>query len=159
MTTKLVECSLMGNLHRVNQIQFAEPEISGTILAKATQEALGIIKHTVTLIRRIWESRKKMLEEWMLRDTEDLSSLSCFDVNSTPYKMMNVLIWNCRGVMKLEFRKTVMDLVEWHSPILMVITETRMSGVRAEEIIEALPFDGHAVSDTTGFDGGIWLLW
>ena len=142
----------------MNQIQFAEPEISGTILAKATQEALGIIKHTVTLIRRIWESRKKMLEEWMLRDTEDLSSLSCFDVNSTPYKMMNVLIWNCRGAMKPKFRKTVMDLVEWHSPILMVITKTRMSGARVEEIIEALPFDGHAVSDTIGFVGGIWLL-
>ena len=91
----------------------------------------------------------------MLRDTKDLSFLPCFDVNSTPYKMMNVLIWNCRGVMKPEFRKTVMDLVEWHSPILMVITETRMSGARAEEIIEALPFDRHAVSDTTRFDGGI----
>ena len=70
MTTKLVECSLMGNLYRVNQIQFAELEISGTILAKATQEALGIIKHTMTLIRGIWESRKQMLEEWMLREIE-----------------------------------------------------------------------------------------
>ena len=148
----------MGNLHRVKKIQFAEPEISGTILAKATQEALGIIKHTVTLIRGIWESRKEMLEEWKLRDIEDSSSMSCFDVSSTPYKMMNILIWNCRGAMKPEFRKTVMDLVEWHSPILMVITKTRMSGARVEEIIEALPFDGHAVSDTIGFVGGIWLL-
>ena len=148
----------MGNLHRVKKIQFAEPEISGTILAKATQEALGIIKHTVTLIRGIWESRKGMLEEWKLRDIEDSSSMSCFDVSSTPYKMMNILIWNCRGAMKPEFRKTVMDLVEWHSPILMVITETRMSGARVEEIIESLPFDRHAVSDTIGFAGGIWLL-
>ena len=148
----------MGNLYRVNQIQFAELEISGTILAKATQEFLGIIKHTMTLIRGIWESRKQMLEEWLLRETEDFSSLSYFDVNSTPYKMMNVLIWNCRGAMKPKFRKTVMDLVEWHSPILMVITKTRMSGARVEEIIEALPFDGHAVSDTIGFVGGIWLL-
>ena len=56
-------------------------------------------------------------------------------------------------------RKTVMDLVDWHSPILMVITETRMSGVRADEIIEALPFDGHAIFDTIGFAGGIWMLW
>ena len=95
----------------------------------------------------------------MLRDTEDSSSLSCFDANFTLYKMMNVLIWNYKGAMKPEFRKTVMDLVEWHSPILMVIIETRMSGVRAEEIIEALPFDGHAVSNTIGFVGGIWLLW
>ena len=36
LTTNSVECSLMGNLHGVNQIQFAEPVISGTILVKAT---------------------------------------------------------------------------------------------------------------------------
>ena len=51
-----------------------------------------------------------------------------------------------------------MDLVEWHSPILMVITETRMSGARAMEMIETLPFDGAEVTDTIGFAGGIWLL-
>ena len=53
--------------------------------------------------------------------------------------------------MKPQFRKTVMDLVDWHSPILMVIMETRMSGARADEIIETLPFDGYAVADTIGF--------
>ncbi|XP_023917015.1 uncharacterized protein LOC112028551 [Quercus suber] len=52
-----------------------------------------------------------------------------------------------------------MDLVAWHDPFLMVITETRMSGARAEEVIESLPFDGAAVADTIGFAGGIWLLW
>ena len=61
--------------------------------------------------------------------------------------------------MKPLFRKTVMDLVDWHSPILMVIMETRMSGARADEIIETLPFDGYAVADTIGFAGGIWMLW
>ena len=100
-----------------------------------------------------------MLEVWRLKDTEDSSSLSYFDAYSTPYKMMNILMWNCRGAMKPQFKKTVMDLVEWHSPILMVITKTRMSGARADEIIEALPFDGHVVSDTIGFAGGIWMLW
>ena len=45
--------------------------------------------------------------------------------------------------MKPEFRKTVMDLVEWHSPILMVITETRMSGAGVEEIIESLDRRAH----------------
>ena len=61
--------------------------------------------------------------------------------------------------MKPQFRKTVLDLVEWHSPFLMVITETRMSGARAVEMIESLPFDGSVVADTIGFAGGIWLLW
>ena len=78
-----------------------------------------------------------MLEVWRLKDTKGSSSLSYFNA----------------------YKKTVMDLVEWHSPILMVITETRMSGARTDEIIEALPFDGHVVSDTIGFAGGVWMLW
>ena len=53
----------------------------------------------------------------------------------------------------------VIDLVEWHMPIIMVFMETRMSGARADEIIETLPFDGTVVADTIGFAGGIWLLW
>ena len=61
--------------------------------------------------------------------------------------------------MKPEFRKTVMDLVDWHDPILMVITETRLFGAKANEIIEGLPFDGVVVADTIGFVGGIWMLW
>ncbi|XP_050247925.1 uncharacterized protein LOC126695284 [Quercus robur] len=154
-----VECLLMGSLHRVKMIQFAEPRFSGTVVVKATQGDLGIIMHSVTLIKGIWESRKEMLEVWRLRNTDVSSSLAHEDVVSTPSKMMNILIWNCRGAMKPQFRKTVMDLVEWHAPILMVITETRMSGARADEIIESLPFDGHAVADTIGFAGGIWLLW
>ena len=149
----------MGNLHKVKMIQFAEPEMNGTILIKATQEEMRIIKHLVTLFRGIWESRKELLELWRLRDTKDSSSLSNFDVSSPSYKTMNILIWNCRGAMKPQFKKTVMDLVDWHSPILMVITETRMSGARVDEIIEALPFDGYAVADTIGFAGGIWMLW
>lgn len=59
----------------------------------------------------------------------------------------------------MQFRKTVMDLVEWHSLILMVITKTRLSGARAVEIIENLPFDGSVVADTIGFIVVIWLLW
>ena len=149
----------MGNLHKVKMIQFVEPEMTGTILIKATQEEMRILKHLVTLYRGIWESRKELLELWRLRDTKDSSSLSNFDVSSPSYKTMNILIWNCRGAMKPQFRKTVMDLVDWHSPILMVITETRMSGARVDEIIEALPFDGYAVADTIGFAGGIWMLW
>ena len=116
---------------------------------------MGIIKHSVTLFRGIWESRKELLELWRSRDTEESSSLFEFGISSSSFKVMNILIWNCRGAMKPQFRKMVMDLVDWHSPMLMVITETRMSGARADEIIEALPFDGYAMADTIGFAGGI----
>ena len=72
---------------------------------------------------------------------------------------MNVLIWNCRGALKPSFRQTILDLVNWHHPIIMVITETRLSGDRAKGIMASLPFDGAMCSDTIGFARGIWLLW
>ena len=37
--------------------------------------------------------------------------------------------------------------------------ETRLRGVRADEIIETLPFNGAIVTNTIGFARGIWLLW
>ena len=61
--------------------------------------------------------------------------------------------------MKPQFRKTIMDLVDWHSPILLVITETRISRAKPEEIIESLHFDGVVITDTIGFASGIWMLW
>ncbi|XP_023912416.1 uncharacterized protein LOC112024003 [Quercus suber] len=140
-------------------LQFAKLEINGTVLIKATQESMGVIKHSTTLFRRVWKSKMELLEAWKLRDNEGVSSLSHFDSAYNQNRIMNILIWNCKGAMKPQFRKTVMDLVEWHSPILMVITETRMYGAKANKIIELLPFDGAAVADTIGFAGGIWLLW
>ena len=105
------------------------------------------------------KGKKELMEAWRLRDTADSSSESHSETANHFYPKMNILVWNCRGAMKPLFRKTVMDLVDWHNPIIMVITETRLSGARANEIIETLPFDGAMVTDTIGFAGGIWILW
>lgn len=58
---------------------------------------------------------------------------------------MNILIWNSRGALKPKFKQMVLDLVCWHHPTIMVITETRVGGYKAEEVIKGLPFDGYAV--------------
>ena len=156
---KPVECFMKGSLHRVKMIQFAEAKIKCTILTKKTIGAMRVVHHSITLFRESLATKIEVIGKWKLRDTEDSSSLVPFDSSKTPFKIMNILIWNCGGAMKLQFRKTVMDLVEWHTPMLMVITEARMSGARAVEMIESLPFDGSVVADTIGFVGGIWLLW
>ena len=103
--------------------------------------------------------KRELMEAWRWRDTKDSSSSSHFVAATHPFPIMNVLIWNCIGAMKPLFRKTVMYLVDWHNPIVMVIIETRLSEVKADKIIETLPFDGAVVTDTIGFVGGIWLLW
>ena len=156
---KPMECFMKGSLHRVKMIQFVETKIKGTILTKTSTGAMGIVHHSITLFRKSLVKKAEVMGEWILRDIEDSSSLVLLDSPKNPFITMNILIWNCRGAMKPQFRKTVMDLVEWHTPMLMVITETRMSGARAVEMIESLPFDGSVVVDTIGFAGGIWLLW
>ena len=158
LQNKPVECSIKGNLHRVKMIQFVKAEINGTILIRVTQEMMGILNHSVTLFCKKLVTKPEMMEAWRLRGTEDSSSMVCFDPSITPFKITNILIWNCRGAMKPQFRKIVMDFVEWHSPILLIITETRMSGARALKMIETLPFDGAEVTDTIVFVRGIWLL-
>ena len=82
-----------------------------------------------------------------------------FDSRSSTHPIMNILIWNCRGAMKPKFKQTFMELVNWHHPVIFVVTETRMSGTKVDNILRTLPFDGAFSTDTIGFAGGIWLLW
>ena len=61
--------------------------------------------------------------------------------------------------MKATYRKIVMDLVEWHQPVIFVITETKIYGPRVDEIITRLSFDGAYSMETIGYASEIWLLW
>ena len=71
---------------------------------------------------------------------------------------MNILTWNCKGALKPSFKQTILDLVNCHHPIIMVITETRLSGDKAKSIMASFPFDGAMCPYTIGFAGDIWLL-
>ena len=55
---------------------------------------------------------------------------------------MNILLWNCRGALGLDFKRHVLEMMVNHFPSILIITETRVSGDRAARIIEDLPFDG-----------------
>ena len=72
---------------------------------------------------------------------------------------MNILLWNCRGALGLEFKNRVLEMMVNHFPSILIITETRVGGDRAARIIEDLPFDGFFTTETIGYVGGIWLLW
>ena len=97
---KPVECFMMGSLNRVKMIQSAEAKIQGTILTKMSVGERGIVHHSVTLFRERLVSKAKVMEAWKLRIIKDLSSSVLFDPTNFPFKMMNTLIWNCRGAMK-----------------------------------------------------------
>lgn len=73
--------------------------------------------------------------------------------------MMNIIVWNCRGALKLSFQNHVRELVYNHDPGIMIVMETRIGGDRARDITNRLPFDGAIHTDTIGFACGLWLLW
>uniref|UniRef100_A0A2N9HP80 Reverse transcriptase domain-containing protein n=1 Tax=Fagus sylvatica TaxID=28930 RepID=A0A2N9HP80_FAGSY len=72
---------------------------------------------------------------------------------------LNVLTWNCRGVLNPCFRRALLDLLKINDPAILILTETRLGGSRAAELARSLPFDGFLCTNTIGFAGGIWILW
>ena len=98
-------------------------------------------------------------QAWTSRETREKPSLVWFDASYTPNPIMNILIWYCKGLMKPTFKKIILDLVEWHKPAIFVITQTRIYGNRADDIIRRLPFDGAYSTETIGHARRIWLLW
>lgn len=73
--------------------------------------------------------------------------------------VMNIVIWNCRGASNPSFQSYVHNLVQMHSPAIMIITETKISGLRAKNITDQLQFDGAIHANNIGFSGGLWVLW
>ena len=72
---------------------------------------------------------------------------------------MNILMLNDRGALNLDFKKRIFEMAMDHHPSIMVITETRVGGDRAEKIIDRLPFDGFFTTNTIGYASGLWILW
>ena len=48
---------------------------------------------------------------------------------------MNILLWNCRGVLNVDFKRRIYEMAISHFPSIMVVTETRVGGERAARII------------------------
>ena len=72
---------------------------------------------------------------------------------------MNIIFWNCRGALNPRFHSVLSDLLDRHSPAIVVVTETRVGGERAKAITDRLPFDEAIHADTIGYSGGLWVLW
>jgi hypothetical protein len=57
------------------------------------------------------------------------------------------------------FRKALLDILNINSPEMLILTETRLGGNRAEKLAKSFPFDGFLCTNTIRFAGGIWILW
>ena len=66
---------------------------------------------------------------------------------------VNILTWNCRGVLNPCFRKALLDTLNINNPDILILTETRLGGDRAAELARSFPFDGFLCTNTIGFAG------
>ena len=110
---KPIEMAIMGNLFKVKLLQFSVPSIALTLNICSSLGLLGVLKHTVNLFSEIIQVKRELKQTWKLREMSEDPSPTYFDARSNPNPIMNILIWNCRGAMKPNF-KTAFDLIEWH---------------------------------------------
>ena len=73
--------------------------------------------------------------------------------------IMNIIVWNSRGVLKPKIQDHVRELARNHNPAILGIMETSLGGERAKGITDRLSFDGPIHTKTIGCAGGLWLLW
>ena len=64
---------------------------------------------------------------------------------------MNILLWNCRGALNVDFKRRIFEMAINHQLSIMVVTETRVRGDRAAKIIKGLPFHGSIVTNTVKY--------
>ena len=81
------------------------------------------------------------------------------EIPNNHYAKMNILLWNYKDALGLDFKRRVLEMMVNHFPSIMIITETGVGGDRATRIIEELPFDGFFTTKAIGYASGLWLLW
>lgn len=72
---------------------------------------------------------------------------------------MSIITWNCQGVSGKRFPATFKSLVVNYKVEIFVILEPRISGKKADAVIQKLGFAHSHRVEADGFSGGIWVLW
>ena len=151
--------ALMGNHPMLKLIQFLKPVEKCDVLISCREDVEGMLMYMM-IWKPEWKHSKDLLRSlgWSMVEAVAMSP-SRVEVLMDEFIKMNILMWNCRGALNPDFKRRVFEMVVNHHPSIMVITETRVGGSRAEKIIEGLPFDGFITTKTIGYVGGLWILW
>lgn len=67
----------------------------------------------------------------------------------------DTLFWNCRGASSDEFFGNLLNLLRKHKPNVLVLAETKTSGVWVNQIMLNSHFDSVAIAEALGFTGGL----
>lgn len=60
---------------------------------------------------------------------------------------MNIISWNVRGAARTDFKRTFREMVNSYKPDMVILTETRLSGDRANIVLSNLGFDNYLMVD------------
>ncbi|KAJ8444644.1 hypothetical protein Cgig2_023707 [Carnegiea gigantea] len=96
------------------------------------------------------------------RPLNDTHSLSCdISMNSTNQQSNNLsmLVWNVQGAVSKEFLFTLKKLRQRYKPGILVLVETKISGVNADEVCRRIAYNDKFRVEANGFSRGIWVLW
>ena len=146
-----------GNLISKKLVSVCAPLPCFNLLICSSERMLGVLDHAIFCAKGEKVPREALLMGW--RSLSKLEAQTTFDLPLSQSPSMNILFWNCRGALNPRFQSVLADLINAHSPSIVIITETRIGGTRAKEITNRLSFDGAIHSDTIGYSGGIWVLW
>ncbi|KAL8138912.1 LOW QUALITY PROTEIN: hypothetical protein V2J09_004913 [Rumex salicifolius] len=72
---------------------------------------------------------------------------------------MNSVIWNVQGAGKKGFRGAYRYLLKNNQVDILVLTETRVSGLQAQKVKNRLNFNIFEIVEAMGFFGGVWMFW
>lgn len=134
--------SYMGNFPTMKLFQILTPIRNCDLLLCCREDIVGILKYMIVW-KPNWMTSKDFLRRlgWSMMETTSMTP-NQVEVPYDNYVTMNILLWNCRGALNVDFKRRVLEMTANHHPSIMVITETRVRGDRVEKIIEDLHFDG-----------------
>ena len=121
---------------------------------------MGFLEHVATFAKGVdWP--RKLLKELgrSLLSSAEAQTQPDFCSHSPLFVPMKIILWNCRRALNPHFHMVLTNLINTHSPSIVIVTKTKVGGERAKEITNRLPFDRALNADTIGYSGGIWVLW
>ncbi|KAK8263089.1 hypothetical protein V6Z12_D12G018800, partial [Gossypium hirsutum] len=66
----------------------------------------------------------------------------------------NILSWNCKGARHPQFNRMLQEYLKIHHLAVVVLLETRVSGLRANKVIKKSSFNWSHIVEAKGFSSG-----
>ena len=146
----------LGNFPKMKLFKTFNPVKTCDLLISCNEEIQGILNYMV-----LWEPNRVASKELLRRlgwsmITSSMVGPNLMEISNNHCAQMNILLWNCRCALNMDFKRRVIEMAVNQFPSIMVLT---VDGDRAAKIVEALHFDGFFATETIGYARGLWLLW